>query len=190
MLSFPAPSAIETGDGTMILTSASTPFNDPPPNGYLYCLPTFGLPCTEYPFYYDPRTTGSPISLDTHETSNTLTFSDSPSNPCLFGGQDCNGMHAPAGSPEVFLTQLVGILPNGQPATLPVSWLWTDSFNGTNGGIGMTLSTSLVDLDSGTGGITITSGTGITVTPEPSPMLFTAGVLAIMIALRRRLRRF
>ena len=174
---FPYPSIVDLADGTQ-LTSASTPFNDPPPGGYAYCITKFGTPCNQYPFYYDPDTQDTVFSLVKHESSaaplcltpppntivnvanpKTLCFRDAPADPYL-----------PAGTFQAFATKLVGVLPGpaGSPSRLvPLSemWTWKSTFDGTSGGVLTTLNESSVDPGSGTGGVTIAGINGVPQAP-------------------------
>jgi hypothetical protein len=181
----PDPSPYYTADGTH-LTSSSTPFKDPPPGGYEYCLVEYHVPCNEYPLYYNPNTVTIPFSLGNHETTDTLSFSDNPSDPCLPGGNSqgfpgCNGLNAPAGSFQSYTTQLVGILSDGTPVPLPSSWSWTSTFNGTSGGTATEISELPVDPGSGTGGVVITSTTGTQLAPETSTLAMTTGFAVLLI---------
>lgn len=178
------------------LTSASTPYNDPPPGGYTYCA-KMGAPCDNAPFYYGIHYSSSdPLSLAAHETGNVLSFRDAPSDPCLAGPlglpsvawltnrKACDNTTAPSGSSIHFTTDLAGVLSNGSAQDLGIGFSWTDSFNGTTGGIATTLSNASPDLGTGSGGITITSLNGASLAvPEPSSllMLFT-GLLLLGMA--------
>jgi hypothetical protein len=187
----PDPSPFRQGDGTR-LTSASTPFFDPAPGGYTYCFVLSGYSCDSYPFYWNPNTTNTPWSLNEYEDGNTLFFYDSPADSCLPGGRGvgCLGLTAPAGSFLGFTTQLVGILPDGSAYPLPDFWTWTDTFNGTSGGISTTANFLPVDAGSGTGGITITSETGVDVsTPEPSSVALVCLGACLVFARLRVARR-
>ncbi|OYV84070.1 MAG: hypothetical protein B7X04_01550 [Parcubacteria group bacterium 21-54-25] len=143
------------------MTNARTPFNDPPPGGYTYCLPSFGYTCNDAPFYYSvtaPSTNG--FALQNHETTNVLSFFDAPKDPCL-GIQglllaECDYSMAPIGSKEAFTTDLAGVLPDGSALDLGIGFSWTDDFNDISGGIATTLNNMPVDPGSGTGGITVT----------------------------------
>lgn len=137
------------------LTSASTPFHDPPAGGgYSYQ----GSPDNSYPFYWDVST-----ELLAHETPTTLSFLDRPSDPCLAGGNSagvmgCNGTNAPAGSSIGFSTRLVGVYSNGSYLDLGVGFDWSSDYNAQAGGV-FNLSTLKYDSDAvdlgGTGGATI-----------------------------------
>lgn len=148
------------------LTSTSTPFNDPPPGGYTY-FQAMGWNWNSYPFYWDANSKGSPWSLDQHEINNTLTFFDSPQDPCFVGGADagtsiCNGKTAPAGSYVGFTTHLAGMSIAGTPVDLGIGFTWTDTFHGGSAG-GISTATFLpADPTGGTGGITVTSVTAVT----------------------------
>jgi hypothetical protein len=138
------------------LISASTPFNDPYQNGYRY-NPSWN----SYPYYFDPNTTSQPWSLSNWDNGTTLSFRDTPTDPCLPGGNStgvrgCNGLNAPAGSHLGFTTHLVGILADGSPVDLGIGFSWTDTYNGTSGGISTLGNLLLVDPGSGNGGITVT----------------------------------
>lgn len=181
----PDPSPYYRTDGVH-LTSSSTPFLDPAPTGY----PGWPGTAHSFPFYFNP-TNGE---LPKYEAGNTLSFRDTPADSCLPGGNSrgvlgCNGMNAPAGSFLGFTTQLVGVLPDGSPYYLPPSlndwWLWTDTYNGTSGGISTTYNPDQpVDPGSGTGGITITERAGAT--PEPSTVVgVIVGIFGLLL-LRRR----
>jgi hypothetical protein len=116
---------------------------------------------------------------------NTLNFGDMPMNYCLPGGKYANNpavcVFAP-GSPLVppfigigFTTQLVGICSAPSPACnisapdtqwtwAPLyQWTWFSNFNGSSGGIFGVEPGNLYPADpgSGTGGVTITSISGV-----------------------------
>jgi hypothetical protein len=158
---FPSPSAIYQVGNPTPLTAPPT-FFDPPPNGYTYCVPLFGSPCDQYPFYFNPYTTGIQ-SLSQYETTNTLSFVDRPSDSDL-----------PPGDFMGFTTQLVGVC-NATPSPLCSSlgapsvplfqWTWTDTFNGTSGGIATTYNFLPLDQGSGTGIINITTLNGVRQVP-------------------------
>jgi hypothetical protein len=185
--SLPDPVPVERVDGTPI-TAGSTPFNDPPPGGgYTYCL-AIGFTCDGYPFYYasgslnsqcdEKDGSGACILTAISDSGHTLNFFDSPSDFCIddlighsvtYSASACDNTSAPYGSYMGFHTALAGII-DGNPSVLfsglDDAWTWTDDFNGTVGGVSTTISELPVDLGSGDGGITITSG-AIT-TPEPT----------------------
>ena len=158
----PNPSMIyQVGNPTPL--SSPPAFFDPPPKGYTYCVPSFGSPCDQYPFYWKPNGTGLQ-SLSAYETTNTLSFSDAPSFPGL-----------PPGDSLGFTTRLVGIC-NAIPsqlcsssggASIPLfEWTWTDTFNGTSGGVAKTYNMLPLDPGSGTGDIHIT---GLNGAPQVPP---------------------
>jgi hypothetical protein len=154
--SLPLPSPFFAAGSTVPL-SAPPPFNDPPPQGYAYQSPPNAV---ILPVYYNLFTTGS-LSLTGNETATTLSFFDAPADPCLHGGSGlpCGGKTAPAGSKLAFTTHLVGItgaLPGAGVLDTGIGFSWTDTYNGTSGGIAVTNSYRPVDPGSGTGGVTIT----------------------------------
>lgn len=156
--SWPKPSPLfQVGNATPL--SAPPPFLDPPPGGYTYEL-TAGYPNGDhsYPFYYDPNSG----ELASHKTATTLSFSDTPSDPCLPGGSGggCAGKTAPKGSKLAFSTHLVGLTgfgPGFGVTDTGISFSWTSTFNGTSGSTATTKNNLPPDPGSGTGGITIVS---------------------------------
>ncbi|HVM73944.1 MAG TPA: hypothetical protein VMU13_03660 [Candidatus Paceibacterota bacterium] len=176
-------------------------FNDPIDSGYTYFNdpnnPSYPLykGWNSYPFYFSVDVSGHIWSLDYNESaagcygeSNTLCFFDSPADPYL-----------PTGDAIDFITKLVGILPNFQLGTdclalgtcvdLGVGFTWSDSFNGTSGGISVTASLLPVDPGSGTGGITITGfeGNVIIAVPEPPTwLLMVTGSFGVLLVFRFR----
>ncbi len=157
--SLPLPSPFLAA-GSSIPLHAPPPFNDPPPNGYAYQNPPNAV---QLPVYYNLFTPASnDLSLAANETDTTLSFYDSPADPCLPGGSGgfCGGMTAPAGSKLAFTTHLVGIaraLPGATVVDTGIGFDWTDTYNGTAGGIAVINSSMPVDPGSGTGGITVTA---------------------------------
>jgi hypothetical protein len=157
--SLPAPSPFFAAGSTTPLT-APPHFNDPPPNGYAYQVPPNAV---ILPVYYNLFTSPpDPLSLKSNQTANTMSFFDAPADPCLPGGSGagCGGKTAPKGSKLAFTTHLAGIsglLPAASVVDSGIGWSWTDTFNGTSGGIAVINGTHPVDPGSGTGGITITS---------------------------------
>jgi hypothetical protein len=161
----PSPFSARNNGSPIHLTSASTPFNDPPAGGgYTYQ----GGPDNSYPFYYD-RSSGE---LQGQQTINKLSFSDAPSDPCISGPLGlpslawllsssvralCGNSTTPRGSFLGFTTHLAGVLPDGSAQDLGIGFAWTDNFNGTTGGIATTKNNLPVDIDSGEGGITVLS---------------------------------
>jgi hypothetical protein len=136
-------------------------FNDPPPNGYSYETPPDAVVLPVFWNLFLPASNSN--SLGYHETSTTLEFVDSPADQCLPGGKDltpCGGVTAPAGSQVGKTTHLVGIVGNLPGATVldtGIGFSWTDSFNGTAGGISVLYNPGGVDPGSGTGGSTVTN---------------------------------
>ncbi len=157
--SLPLPSPFFAAGSTTPL-HAPPPFNDPPPNGYAYQNPPNAV---LLPVYYNLFTPASNLlSLAANETSTTLSFYDAPADPCLPGGSGapCGGKTAPTGSKLAFTTHLVGIagaLPGATVVDTGIGFDWTDTFNGTAGGIAVINSSMPVDPGSGTGGITVTA---------------------------------
>lgn len=163
-------------DGSPIhITSAWTPFNDPPAGGgYTYET----SPDNSFPFYYDPLD-----DLKTHEppTVSFLTFRDRASDPCLPDAsgnpspaytanlptgdpflhdtiqERCAHSLAPKGSFLGFTTHLAGINSDGTATDLGIGFDWTTTFNGTSGGTATTKNELPVDPGSGTGGVTVTN---------------------------------
>jgi P pilus assembly chaperone PapD len=155
------------------LTSASTPYNDPPQNGYTYEPAGWG----GYPFYFDAVNDGLPVSLANFETAVGLTFHDAPCDPCIAGpfgpspgyalnpGQ-CGNMTAPNLTSIAFSTHLAGVYPDNTGSDLGVGFNWSSDFNGTSGGIATTRNLGSADPGSGVGGVTIA---GITPTTTYQP---------------------
>jgi hypothetical protein len=164
-----------------------------------------------YPFYYAPTgPSGDCLSLSTQTNSDdtTLSFFDSPSDSCLPGGSGsgCFGETDPAGSELAFETQLVGIVPIanaddffGAATCNPLTFLcavpigpdffWTDTFNGTTGGLSLSESALPVDPDSGSGGITVVSVNASV--PEPPAILLLLPALimtGLFLTIRQKLR--
>jgi hypothetical protein len=100
-------------------------------------------------------------------------------------------MTALAGSVLAFTTQLVGVSTTG--ADIPLSdrglnplldsFTWIDSYNGTSGGISTTKNDLPVDLDTGTGEITVLSVNG-TVVSEPTPLTILAPGFLFLLLMR------
>ena len=145
------------------LTKASTPFNDPVQNGY-----TYNPAWNSFPYYFDPNSTDQDWSLSRWDNGSTLQFEDTPTDPCLAGGDSigvpgCDGANAKLGEVIGFATHLVGMLADGSPVDLGIGFGWVDDHNGRSGGIaGTTANLHPVDPGSGTGGITVTSETMVT----------------------------
>lgn len=177
--SWPLPSSLlaatsAPGDFAHAL-HAPPPFNDPPPSGYLGPSPN----AVVLPVYWNLFDIG-PESLEDNEIQPfELDFTDSPADICLPGGNVATRMKliadheiplscltdgAPGGpkpgSKLGFTTHLVGIvgaLPGAAVQDTGVGFSWTDTFNGTSGGIVVSNSINPVDPGSGTGSITITN---------------------------------
>jgi hypothetical protein len=189
------------------LTSASVSFNDPPPGGYEY-FTVLGWNWNSYPYYWETFSAGQPWSLVSNEVGgDTLNFHDAPGDPCLPGGDGsgCGGETAQNGSYLGFMTDLVGVLPNGMPDYLGVNFTWVDTYNcglepadpthclggiTKPGGVGVTANYLPADLG-GTGGITILSGNGVNLqgVPEPPSLPLVALALLAMMAADNRRRR-
>lgn len=154
--------------GPVRLSSARTPFHDPPQGGgYTYELELFGQPDYSFPFYYNWLPPGGPSELSGQENGGfTLTFQDAPDNPCLPGGRgeftpDCSNSVEPPGSFTHFTNHLVGIKSDGSYTDLHLAFDWNSNFNGTSGGVTVEKTNLLAD-NNGTGGVTITSVREIT----------------------------
>jgi hypothetical protein len=157
--SWPLPSSLFAA-GIAAPLHAPPRFNDPPPNGYAYQNPPNAVQLAVYWNLFMPAS--YPLSLAANETSTTLSFIDNPAEPCLPGGSGgpCGGQTSPAGSKLAFTTHLVGIagaLPGASVVDTGIGFDWTDTFNGTSGGIAVANSIVPVDPGSGTGGITVTA---------------------------------
>jgi hypothetical protein len=159
-------------DADIQITSAETPFNDPHQNG------TRGA-WNSYPFYFDPKTTSNPYSLDQWDKGTKLNFWDSPADSCLFDGNNIDpktgkgnvkgcidptgkAINALAGKHLEFTTRLVGILADGSHVDLGIGFNWQSNYNGKSGGTSRLSNLGVVDPGSGTGGITITHVQNVT----------------------------
>lgn len=157
-------------------------FLDPVPGGYTY----EDAPDDAFPFYYNAADLsgnlpdGKPIM-----TSNTLTFYDTPHEPCLSVASDCI---------MEFTTELVGVDKNGNAIPIlasdgapAASKTWTTTFNGTTGGILEGTKTLLAgDPGSGTGGVTFTD----TNVPEPSSiLLLLTSLISLVFITNAKIRR-
>jgi hypothetical protein len=198
--SIPDPVPFIRVDGTLI-TSSSTPFIDPPPGGgYTYCQGS----CDANPYIYSPANLESECAEQTISgtcilkvitgSGTMLNFYDLPSDPCIDQSPGipsdkyledpsirsiCNNLTAPYGSFLGFRTQLVGVSSDGL-VPFPDIWTWTDTYNGTSGGIATTVNSLPADPGTGTGGITITGGEGLS-TPEPaSALLLCLGLCCLL----------
>lgn len=185
--SLPAPSPIfAVGSITPLITPPA--FNDPPPDGYKCnngCTPNaVKLPIYWNLFPFPPTHDLYPYTLAYHQlptndpaTSTTLRFRDKPADSCLPDGRGtgCGGKTAPAGSKLAFTTHLVGIvgtLPEASVQDTGIGFNWTDTFNGTSGGISVLNNIQPVDPGSGTGGITITRMQNV-MTGDTTPLVIT-----------------
>ena len=153
--SWPRPSPLFQ-IGNPVALSAPPPFLDPPPGGYTYEVGGDN----SFPFYYDHNNG----ELKSHETATTLSFLDTPSDPCLPGGSGagCKGKTAIKGSKLAFTTHLAGVNFDGTATDLGIGFIWTSTFNGTSGGVATTKNGLPADPGSGTGGVTIISVNQIT----------------------------
>jgi hypothetical protein len=159
--SLPSPSPFfQVGNTTALVAPPS--FLDPPPGGYDYESAQYPDGDQSYPFYYDPNSG----ELDGQNDGYTLSFSDTPADRCLPGGNSagvkgCNGSNAPAGSFLGFTTHLAGVNMDGTATDLGIGFTWTSTFNGTSGGTSTTKN-ALPPDPGGTGGVTVTSVNQIT----------------------------
>ena len=165
--------------------SAPLPFNDPPASGYAYQYTdrnTGGIPnAVGLPIYYN--TTGTPAFyyVARYESANSLTFGDNPADHCLYGGDPsaCNAAYpggptlAPQGEAVAFSTHLVGLIGtdlNAEVVDTGVGFAYTDSFNGTSGGVSTLNNLTPVDPGSGTGGILVTGSSTVTARRFPQSL--------------------
>lgn len=173
-------------NGHVRLTSATTPYSDPPQGGG---YDDGNPPDFSFPFYYDPNN-----DLPQHQTATGMTFHDAPSDGCLPHGFDagtakCDNTSEPAGSFGGYSTRLAGVNFDGTAKNLGNGFTWTSNYNGTTGGVHIRKTDQPAD-NNGTGGVTITSiqddptynYNGITVTslndgpvgPTPSLLVYTS----------------
>jgi hypothetical protein len=175
-------------------TPLTAPWNDPPPLGYPSCYNSDGIlqdsDCVgATPFYYpSAQTIDGPndcvhfLNHDANsacliylEAGNTLNFYDAPENPNTGEFTD-------------YLTELVGILPNGQPSAPLYSWTWEDNYQPPNTG-GVVTSINYWSVDpGGNGGLSILSVNGQTVPEPPCVGLVVLG-MSILAEIGRRKRR-
>jgi len=129
-LSNPQPFCGQTTSSTapfpLHLTSASAPFNDPPPSGYPYINQRgFDTGPDSYPFYYDTQTSGYPLSLDYYlntPSANTLNFFDSPRDSCISGPLGVPSyayLFGSPGPPAVPASVYQAACGNSNPSSLP-----------------------------------------------------------------------
>jgi hypothetical protein len=155
---------------------APPPFNDPPPAGYPTQYPPNAV---VLPIYYNLSGNSSDdlaLADPLNENVSTLYFYDAPADPCLYGGDNTCGYNAPPGQTLQFSTHLVGIVgvfPNATVQDTGIGFTWTDSFNGTSGGIAVSNSAHPVDPGSGTGGVTVTSVNQTASYQYPKPLVIT-----------------
>jgi len=173
------------------------PISDPPNSGWTY-FAALGEPSfNPFPYYFPASLAvseeqsptgiciatilGACIPLVTPDAK-TLAFFDAPADSCLPGSfrNMCGGISAPPASFLAFTTALVGVNQDGTPSDPLFHWSWTDTFNGTSGGISRISNNAPVDPGSGTGGITITEINGVVLPPvvPPSEVAITASGLA------------
>ena len=162
----------KAADGTQL----SPPYLDPPVGGYL------GGPADNaYPYYWNSNElaggscplNGQSVAI---QTSNTLTFCDTPAEPQLQNGQYL-----------AFDTELLGIGPN--QSSIPLfDFDWTSNFGGTVQGVSARGNPNAPDPNSGTGGVTLTAVNGVA-TPEPASVLLTMVSLSLVCISSRKLRR-
>jgi hypothetical protein len=160
---WPAPSHLFAASNPTVPLTTPPAFLDPVAGGYTYEKGGDN----SYPFYYDPN-----VDLPGQETTNTLSFGDTPADPDL------------AENPALFLeftTSLVGVLPGNLPGPTLYTFTWIDTFDGTVGGVEVTKNNLPVDAGSGTGGITIVSQ-GI---PEPATLAMLVVGVGMVLSRRR-----
>ena len=157
-------------------TTAPPAISDPVPGGWIT-----GNVDNSFPFYYDI----SNGELQSHISSDTLSFEDRPADPCLHGGrlinsQLCKFGEALPGSFLQFTTQLVGITNQNLPSDPLFEFHWTSDFNGTAGGTAQIKGVFPIDAGSGTGGTSISDLTGRPPVPElPPAILMILGLLVL-----------
>ncbi len=186
-----------------LTASPSFPFPDPPQKGYSF--PTIYDEYDPWPFYYlkdlviKEESNPSPFCITGAFTSlkacivlvtldgKRLSFFDDPANPCLPGATAannqmwCGGITAPADNTAFigFTTRLVGITQDNLASPPLYEWTWMDTYNQTTGGIPATSfppPAPFVD-PGGTGGVTITSISGVEQTPPSTTCTATPNTL-------------
>ena len=142
---------------------------DPPQGGYSYCNPTstdynpIQHDCTQnYPYLF-PSTgiNQQNYCIEYFKNGNCETYMNDSDEVLNF----FDSPEAPGG----FLTQLVGVMPDGTPDLLPFDFTWSDTFSGTLEITSPSITDVPVDPSSGTGGITITSIDGVPTSSVPEP---------------------
>jgi hypothetical protein len=147
---------LASASGPVHITSAMTPYNDPPPGGgYTYETP----PDFSAPFYYN-TTTELPNQISPDGL--TLGFHDAPGDQCLPGGAGvgqavCNFSSAPSGSYQSYVTHLAGVNADGTATDLGVGFSYNSDWSGTSGGVATTKTNAKADPGTGTGGVAVTS---------------------------------
>lgn len=150
------------------LTSKKAPYSDPPQGGgYTYENPP---PDYSYPFYCDPTGQDSGVNGACPRTQITLSFKDTPSDPCISGPLGipsvaylssstiralCGNSRTKGRPSNAYTTHLAGVKSDGTAFDLGIGYTWTSNFNGTSGGIATTKNSGNPDPGSGTGGITV-----------------------------------
>jgi len=198
-------------------TGNAPPFYDPVSGGYSYNVTCpNGTISTAYrsafPFYFavngsatdcgtllanETTATGAQCPALNSPTCTTLSFDDTPHDPCIFGGPNaftaaCN-FEAPLNPAFMgFTTALVGVYEDGTASAPLYQWTWQDNNNSSEtqkgfGGIyGITVTGTQISNPnplvpgSGTGGATITSINGVQLPPvvPPNQVATTASGLA------------
>jgi hypothetical protein len=171
-------------------SAPTTPFLDPVTGGYAY---QGSSTCLAYPYYYDPSSTATNCSLtNATQNANNLLFNDNPEAACNLVTYSADGSSCfLPGDSFGFSTQLVGILPDGQPSNPLYYWNWTDNYSAycpasdpiTGNCIGTLSSGGISRLDSGVpvdpggnGGITILSMGPVDQSSVPEPA---SGILLV-----------
>jgi hypothetical protein len=208
----PVPTAYYTV-GNPNVPTAPPAYNDPAKGGYQYApgynpypfyYPASTISTAGYCLVKGGCSVAEEVPI---ESSSSISLFDAPADPCLPGGTGafCGGATAATGAIH-FTDELVGVIPCNTPGigecsvdsfteSAPITFVydgkdvtslqWTDSFNGTSGGIPTLTSFGPVDAGSGTGGVVLISAAGAA--PEPSTwILIFMGVGISGLILRRR----
>ena len=168
----------------------SAPFLDPVVGGYTYQGST---PCLAFPFYYDPSSTARTCALTNSQLdASNLLFNDNPQAACDLATYTADGSSCfLPGESFRFSTQIVGILPDGQPSNPLYNWNWMDNYSVstlTSGGISRLDSGVPVD-PGGSGGITILSMGPVDQSSVPEPAsgaLLVSALAGFGFVLRRK----